>query len=452
LKRARGAALSAHGAKGTASTSAPIARSISKRRKTKPTSDNNDDDSDELKDDVTNITDAYQPPMKKSATAGRRSSRRRNNAGAAKSPPSFDWFGGLSDDDGQSPALVLSSSDHERSALEPVRSLLSKAGGTGVEEMETDSMGGEDDHEIIAPEGSESARRKRSRSPVNTRETDEVSLKKARVDSDSIDVGASDTALDATSAPVAPMDVGARYGGSSSASSADDDDTSTVIRPLHKGSVVGIYAGRGSEEPFFLGTVIVDPSTSEEGSVDIQWMELNMRNQKYEIMDIDASGAWEPVYRASILADGLTLVDGRLRPSDAELVMEVVLGGVTKEDAAPDGYDIVSRADFESLLDHKHISKVLRSKHILIHSMVTGYESGRIDTCTGTTVEGIAGATVGIRYPFDPNDPSNGVMHSAKKWRKSWFLAKAVHLFKHTYSVPSLSKARPGWVLLSKKK
>jgi hypothetical protein len=244
----------------------------------------------------------------------------------------------------------------------------------------------------------------------------------------------------------------ARDTGSGSTSTADDDGTTTV-RSLAKGSVVGIYAGGLSEEPFFLGTVLADPSTSEDGSVDIHWMELNTRNKKYELMKIEAPGACEPVYRSSILAEGLTLVDGRLQPSDAALMMEAVLGGVTKEDATPDGYGIVSRKDFESLLDNKHSGKLppaLRSKHMLLHSRVTGYAYGRVDTCKGTTVEGHAGATVGIRYPVDPNDPTE-TRHPAKTWKKSWYLGFDANLFRHTYDAPSLLSSRPGWVLLRKK-
>jgi hypothetical protein len=256
------------------------------------------------------------------------------------------------------------------------------------------------------------------------------------------------------SALVAPVEVGARDGGSGSTSSAssDDDMDDTKQKPLDVGSIVGIYAGRLSEEPFFLGKVIADPSISEDGSVDIHW--FNIRDHKYELMGLKDPEAKEPVYRASIFADGLTLVDGRLQPNDAELVMEAVLGGVTKEDATPDGYDIVSQADFESLLDQKHsgsMPKALRSKHILIHSKVTGYDYGRIDTCKGTTVEGSVGVTVGVRYPVDPNDPT-GTRHSAKKWKKLWYLGFDVNLFRHTYSVPSLSNASPGWVLLKKKR
>lgn len=245
----------------------------------------------------------------------------------------------------------------------------------------------------------------------------------------------------------------ARDTGSGSSTSTADDDGTTTVRSLAKGSVVGIYAGGLSEEPFFLGTVLADPSTSEDGSVDIHWMELNTRNKKYELMKIEAPGACEPVYRSSILAEGLTLVDGRLQPSDAALMMEAVLGGVTKEDATPDGYGIVSRKDFESLLDNKHSGKLppaLRSKHILLHSRVTGYAYGRVDTCKGTTVEGNGGATVGIRYPVDPNDPTE-TRHPAKTWKKSWYLGFDANLFRHTYDAPSLLSSRPGWVLLRKK-
>jgi hypothetical protein len=659
LKRARSASSALDGK--LRGTPVPSLRSKSKRRKTKRISDSDDDNSVDLGaqvGDVTEISDADQPPMKIKlpVTTGRRTRRgrrRKNKAGASEPPslPSFDWFDGLSDDDGPpSPARENSSNQlqdessferavgyaidvstaehrlraaqqnyrqqdarvadfqampvfglsadaadrdpseepdpvvgglrrakHGRAAahtgvedaileLQAVESPPGDIGGSqnrilkksrrgarpqsqqstkaasGVDEMETDSVGRED-------ERSPAARgRKRLRNLAVAKAPMEVSLKskKARVDAGVFDAAAdindaaaqspednNDASIDAAlgdpyvcpgcalvmsrsgshlcsvcanpchvfcfsikptnegfgdgggtcpqcfsatqQLPLMPpvpataslmdpefeLEVCARDGNSrrSSQSSVEEDDTTCEVRKLQldKGSVVSIYAGALSEEPFFLGRVIADPSTSElEGDhVDIHWMELNKRANKYELMDIDSPGAWEPVARESFLADGLELVEGRLKPFDAELVKEVVLGGVTKKDASPDGYDLVSRESFESLLDQKHsgnMAKALRSiKHILLHSWVTGYTYGRIDTCSGITVEGRAGVTVGIRYPVDPNDPTQ-TKHGPRQWKKYWFLGLDANLFIHSYNAPSLSKARPGWVLLAKTK